>query len=40
MIDSLGSIALPGNNHEVWYDVERYARYALGLLLLIAGLVH
>lgn len=35
LIDSVGSILLPGNNHGFWYDLERLARAILGVGLMI-----
>jgi hypothetical protein len=38
MVDGIGSILLPGNNHDFIYDFEREIRVVAGLLIVILGI--
>lgn len=38
IVDGIGSILLPGNNHDFIYDFEREIRVVAGFLIVILGI--
>lgn len=38
-IDGIGSILLPSNHHDIWYDGERVVRVVAGILIAILGVI-